>query len=127
MTYLADKPDWDVIGLSRRAPDFQTATRFLQLNLTDATACREALRDLTNITHVFYCAYVPRATFAEEVEPNLAMSQNLISELEPVTSNLSDVQLVHGRKWYGCHLGPYKTPTRNDDPRPTSPCLYFDQ
>ena len=56
MTYLADKPDWDVIGLPRRAPDFQTATRFLQLDLTDSTACREALHDLTNITHVFYCA-----------------------------------------------------------------------
>ncbi|MGB0551580.1 MAG: hypothetical protein ACPGQV_03235 [Alphaproteobacteria bacterium] len=36
MTYLADKPDWDVIGLSlsQRAPDFQTATRFLQHDLT---------------------------------------------------------------------------------------------
>jgi hypothetical protein len=34
MTSLADKPDWDVIGFSRRAPDFQTATRFLQLDLT---------------------------------------------------------------------------------------------
>jgi nucleoside-diphosphate-sugar epimerase len=75
MTYLADKPDWDVIGLSRRAPDFQTAARFLQLDLTNATACREALHDLTDITHVFYCANAPRSTVAEEVEPSLAILQ----------------------------------------------------
>ena len=34
MTYLADKPDWDVIGLYRCALDFQTAARFLKLDLT---------------------------------------------------------------------------------------------
>ena len=34
---------------------------------------------------------------------------------------------MQGQKYYGSHLGPYKTPTREDDPRHTSPNFYFNQ
>jgi nucleoside-diphosphate-sugar epimerase len=125
--YLEGRSDWDVIGLSRRAPDFKTGVRYLQLDLTDADACRRVLGELTAVTDVFYCAYAPRPTFGEEAEVNLIMLRNLMDALEPVARDLQHVQLVHGSKWYGCHLGPYPTPALEDDPRGPAPCFYFDQ
>lgn len=127
LTHLEGHPDWDVIGLSRRAPDFKTDARFQRLDLEDAEACRAVLGGLCDVTHVFYCAYAPRPTFEAEVDINLAMLRNLMAGLEPVASGLEHVQLVHGSKWYGCHVGPYRTPAREDDPRGTMPCFYFDQ
>jgi hypothetical protein len=34
---------------------------------------------------------------------------------------------MHGSKWYGSHLGPYKTPAKEDDPRHLPPNFYYDQ
>jgi nucleoside-diphosphate-sugar epimerase len=127
MTYLSGLDDWNVIGISRRPPDFKTDARFHQLDLTDAEACRTVLHDIRDVTHIFYCAYAPRPTFAAEVDVNLAMLRNLISALLPTSASLQHVQLVHGSKWYGCHVGPYKTPAKEDDPRSLVPCFYYAQ
>ena len=35
--------------------------------------------------------------------------------------------LVTGTKYYGAHLGPYRTPAREGDPRHAGPNYYFDQ
>ena len=34
---------------------------------------------------------------------------------------------MQGQKYYGTHLGPYRTPSREDDPRHMPPNFYFDQ
>jgi hypothetical protein len=34
---------------------------------------------------------------------------------------------MHGTKWYGMHLGPFKTPAVEDDPRHMPPNFYYDQ
>jgi nucleoside-diphosphate-sugar epimerase len=127
LNHLDGRADWDVVGLSRRAPDFRTEARFHQLDLGDAEACRAVLGELRDITHVFYCAYLPGPTFEAEAASNLAMLRNLMAGLEPVATGLVHIQLIHGSKWYGCHVGPYRTPAREDDPRGTMPCFYFDQ
>ena len=123
MTYLEAQSDWEVIGLSRRAPDFETMARFHQLDLTDGAACHGVLNGVTDVTHVFFCAYAPRPSVEIEADVNLAMLLNLMEALEPAPMKLEHVQLVHGSKWYGCHLGPYKTPVREDDPRAGSPAF----
>ena len=35
--------------------------------------------------------------------------------------------LAHLLEQGGCHLGPYKTPTKEDDPRHMPPNFYYDQ
>ena len=40
---------------------------------------------------------------------------------------LRRVVLVTGTKYYGSHLGPFKTPARESDPRHMPPNYYFDQ
>ena len=37
------------------------------------------------------------------------------------------IVLVTGTKYYGSHLGPFKTPARESDPRHLPPDYYFDQ
>jgi nucleoside-diphosphate-sugar epimerase len=117
----------EAVALSRRAPDFRTRARFLSLDLTDAAQTHEALAGLDSIEQVFFAAYAPRPTFAEEVEPNLAMLANLVTAVEAASPGLRRVTIVQGSKWYGNHLGAYRTPAREDDPRHLPPNFYYDQ
>src|SRR5262249_39113205 len=41
--------------------------------------------------------------------------------------DLAHVNLMHGTKWHGNHLGPFKTPAKEDDPRHMPPNFYYDQ
>jgi hypothetical protein len=34
---------------------------------------------------------------------------------------------MEGLKWYGVHLGPFKVPAKEDDPRTLPPNFYYDQ
>jgi len=125
--HLESSGDWEVIGLSRRAPDFWTSARFVSVDLRDPVDCRAKLAGLAGVTHVFFAAYAPGRSPAEEVAPNLAMVVNLVTVLEEVAPRLAHVQLIQGSKWYGNHLGPYRTPAREDDPRHLPPNFYYDQ
>ena len=125
--HLESSDDWDVIALSRRAPDFDTRARFVAVDLLDADDSRTKLAEFSHATHIFYAAYAPGRTAAEEVAPNLAMMVNLVSTMEKVAPRLAHVLLVQGSKWYGNHLGPYRTPAREDDPRHMPPNFYYNQ
>lgn len=124
---LRTSGDWDIVSLSRRAADAEPGVRHVQVDLLDAGDCSAKLRDVGEATHVFFTAYAPRATAAEEVAPNLTMVVNLVETLERVAPRLAHVQLMQGTKWYGNHLGPFRTPTREDDPRHMPPNFYYDQ
>ncbi len=124
--YLEDKPDWDIVALSRRAPDFPTRATFLSVDLTDTDDCRAKLAEHPEITHVFYTAYSQQASVAAEIPVNVGMLANLMEALEQ-TATLRHVQLMHGAKWYGTYLGSYKTPAREDDPCPLPVNFYHAQ
>lgn len=124
---LEHLPDWDVIALSRRKPDFPTRAKFLALDLGDRSSVAAVKDELRSVTHVFYTAVQQTPTQAEGVRVNLPMLVNLVETLEEVAPGLRHIQLMHGAKWYGPHLGPYKTPAREDDPRVAAPMWYYDQ
>ncbi len=86
--HLADDPDWSVVALSRRAPDFETSARFLSVDLHDADATRAALAGLAPVTHVFFTAYSPDPDIAAEIPINVGMLANLMDAIEPVAENL---------------------------------------
>jgi nucleoside-diphosphate-sugar epimerase len=126
--HLNDDPEWQVVGLSRRAPDFETNATFASLDLLDRAAVERAAPDLADVTHIFFTPYAPRESFAAEVAPNLAMLVNLVEALEPVAKGLAHIQLMQGAKWYGVQFGkPYKTPAKEGDPRHMPPNFYYDQ
>lgn len=125
--HLASLGDWDVIGLSRRKGEDSPRVRHLSVDLLDRADCREKLAGLSSVTHVFYAAYQDRPTWAELVEPNLAMLVNVVDAIEPVARNLRHVSLMQGYKVYGAHLGPFKTPARENDPPHMPPEFNVDQ
>ena len=124
--HLYRRDDWDVVGVSRRPLHF-TGVRHINVDLLDARDCAQKLSALSEATHLFYCAFAPLGGGLEEVGPNFEMLRNVTSALERAASNLEHVQLLQGTKWYGHHLGPFRTPAREDDPRHLSPNYYYVQ
>lgn len=118
---------WRTIGIARRPEGYNLAGRTLALDLTDPDACRAVLGDVSDVTHIFYAGRAPRPDPGEEIRVNSAMLINLLDAVEPVSSSLTHVQLIHGNKWYGSHLGPFRTPAREDDPRISEDNWYYHQ
>ncbi len=126
--HLDTLPDWDVIALSRRAPDFETKAEFVAVDLTDPADCAAKLAGHTRgVTHIFYTAYSQQPSVPAEIPVNVGMLANLMDAVEPAAPDLHHVQLMHGGKWYGTYLGSYKTPAKEDDPRPVPVNFYHAQ
>lgn len=125
--YLEELGDWDIVGISRRALPPAGKVRHISLDLLDAGATQRGLRELSDVTHIFYTAYQDRPTWSELVEPNLAMLVNVVTAIEAASPNLRHVSLMQGYKVYGAHLGPFKTPAREDDPGHMPPEFNIDQ
>ena len=115
--------------LSRKAVGGGSAARHLALDLLDRNACAQAVPALAAVTHVFYLSRVvePDSDYVIKVDPNVDMLKNLIDHLDPVAKRLEHVQLMHGRKWYGSHLGPFKVPAKESHPRPAQALYYYGQ
>ena len=125
--HLVASPDWDVIGVSRRGDTDTPGLRHVAVDLTDARAAREVLGALPEITHVFYAAFQDRPTWAELVAPNLAMLTNTVDAVDRTARELRHVSLMQGYKVYGAHLGPFRTPAREDEPGHFPPEFNLDQ
>lgn len=125
-TLLAD-PDWSVVALARTPHKNAGRLTWVAADLFDRAACALALAGHGGITHVFYTARAKHGeTGVESVPDNVAMLRNLLDAVEPV-AKLEHVHLVQGTKYYGMHLGPFRTPAHEDDPRPDFPNFYYDQ
>jgi nucleoside-diphosphate-sugar epimerase len=127
---LADK-DWRVVGLSRNPPRSESPRlTYIAADLTDPASTKAALAKVPDATHLFYTA---RAKFSdatvgvEDVPGNAAMVRNLVEAGEAAARGLQHIHLVEGTKWYGMHLGPMRTPAREDDPRHMPPNFYYAQ
>jgi nucleoside-diphosphate-sugar epimerase len=116
-----------VTAVSRRKPEVEGAFHHLSVDLLDRQQTKAMLGHPLGITHIFYSAYVDRPNAEDLVAPNVAMLANAIDAIEPHAPELRHVNLMHGTKWYGCHLGPFPTPAKEDDPRHMPPNFYHDQ
>lgn len=125
--YLSSLDDWNIIGLSRRQPKYDSRAKFIEVDLLDRTNCEQKLSSLNDITHIFYAAYQPRQTIAEEVAPNKTMLVNVVEVVETASRDLQHVNLITGGKYYGAHLGAFKTPAKESDSRHMPPNFYYDQ
>jgi nucleoside-diphosphate-sugar epimerase len=125
---LAGTPGWEVVGISRRPGVDRENVRHLSVDLLDATA---ALTGVSEVTHVFYAAFQPApgaaADYARNVSANRQMLVRSVSEIAAQSARLERVVLVTGTKYYGSHLGPFRTPAKETDPRHLGPNYYFDQ
>ena len=116
-THLAALPDWEVTGLSRRAPA-NVAFKTLAVDLTNAADCQAILGTLTDTTHIFYAArYDHKTTAPEPIDLNTNMLRHLVDAVQPRAANLQHIHMVQGSKYYGSNLPSYKTPALESDPR----------
>jgi nucleoside-diphosphate-sugar epimerase len=128
---LVAEGDWDVIGLSRRTGEDGPRVRFIPVDLLDEASVAAKLSGLTETSHIFYAAFQPVAGaatgFASNIAPNRDMLVNAVTAIDAASEKLQRVVLVTGTKYYGMHLGPFRTPARESDPRHIGPNYYFDQ
>jgi nucleoside-diphosphate-sugar epimerase len=111
---LANEGKWKVVTLSRSGASVPGAQQAISVDLLDQKESRHKLVSLSDVTHVFYAAYLPYPTYAEEVEPNRKLLSNAIEGLEAGGAALQHVTLITGAKYYGLHLGPIPTPAREE-------------
>ena len=131
VTKFAGLADWNVVGLSRRQGEDGDNVRYLPVDLLDAGQARSKLAALSDATHVVYCAFQAAGTqaadFARGIDINRDMLVNAVSAIDAAAPKLERVVLITGTKYYGSHLGPFRTPAKEDDPRHMPPDFYFDQ
>lgn len=123
---LADE-GWNVVGLSRSPIDLP-GVRWIGVNLVDRDDCRRQLSELNEATHLFCAA---RYNFAEggrePIPENLAIVRNVVDTLDEISPRLQHVHLVQGSKYYGSHIGPFRTPAKEDQHRSLVPNFYYVQ
>jgi nucleoside-diphosphate-sugar epimerase len=125
---LARGTGWRVYGMSRTPPPGEAPFTHLVADLGDPASCARALAGIEPVTHAFFAARAPfREGGVEDVEGNVALLAAMLDALATRSDNLEHVHLLEGIKWYGMHLGPYPTPSREDDPRHLPPNFYYDQ
>lgn len=81
---------------------------------------------LKDVTHALYCAYVNAHGFEADRIPNVALMNGALDLCE-ACPNLTHITLMQGNKAYGSHLGPFKTPAKESDPRIPNGHFYDDQ
>jgi nucleoside-diphosphate-sugar epimerase len=113
--HLAADGGWDVIGLSRRGGTGGPGIRHIATDLLDPASARALAPELTGVTHVFFAAYQDRPGWSELVAPNVTMLRTVLDAIGDAP-RVRHVSLMQGYKVYGAHLGPFKTPAREDDP-----------
>jgi hypothetical protein len=120
-----------VIGPSRRRREDRERVRYVSVDLLDAKDVQAKLSGLRDVTHVLYAAFQASsgaaADYATDIAANRDMLVHSVSTVDRASPRLERVVLVTGTKYYGSHLGPLKTPAREDDPRHLPPDFYFDQ
>ncbi|HLB22923.1 MAG TPA: SDR family oxidoreductase, partial [Dehalococcoidia bacterium] len=103
----------------------------VSVDLLDRGDVEARLSGLKDITHVFYAAFQASRGAAADYATNIAANRDMlvhsVSAIDRASPKLERVVLVTGTKYYGSHLGPFKTPAREDDPRHMPPDFYFDQ
>lgn len=127
LKYLGRLNDWDIIGAMRSSPKFETRAKFLPIDLTDRQSCLDQLETLPHITHAFYAACKHYTKWEEAAEPNIQMFKNGIDGLINAAPSLKNITIIQGPQYYGAHLGPYKTPSKENDPHHMPPNFFYSQ
>jgi nucleoside-diphosphate-sugar epimerase len=82
VNHLVSLQDWEVVGLSRRSPEFQSPAHYIAIDLLNQTDVDACVSNLGDLTHIFYAALQPGSNFFDEIPPNLAMLQHIVEAVE---------------------------------------------
>ena len=124
---LAGRNGVAVVAAARN-PETPPASNVIALpvDLTGETAIQDQ-SPLASVSHLVYCAYVDAPGWEAQNVPNAKLFSAGLDFVERHCPNLRHVTLLQGMKAYGSHLGPFKTPAKESDPRIPQPHFYYDQ
>lgn len=125
---IALTPGWQAVGLCRNPPANPPPgnVRYIHTDFLSLDSCRAAVAAAGAVTHLIYASRAPFGEGGvEDVPGNVALLRNLLDAAD--IPSLKHVHLVEGGKWYGLHIGPMLSPTRESDPRHMPPNFYYDQ
>ena len=105
LQHLETRNDWDVIGVSRRRPTFETRAEFISVDLEDRQAAERKLGHLDDVTHVFYSA-LNGGIAAENVEGNLTLVRNSVGVIAQASDRLRPRGADPGRQVLRLPSGP---------------------
>lgn len=128
MAQLLDRVGgWDVTLVSRRPPHFETRARHVALDMSDPEECVRVLGRLERTTHIFWTGHATGTNWVGKAGRDGDLFRNAMTAIEAATPELRHVCLLQGSKYYGRHLGPFKTPAKESDPRHFPPNFYYTQ
>ena len=115
-------------GVSRRPPADTAGWEHIATDLLDAAATEAAIaKSAADTTRLVFGAYIEKTDPQEQIAVNVQLLGNTLDGLKAAGAPLEHVTLYQGMKFYGAHLGSFKTPAREDDPRLIVPNFYYDQ
>ena len=123
--HLATLDGHRVTGLARRDAPGSVADRHLRLDLLDAEAVAAARGEVADVTHLVFAAYAESGDVVADLERNVGLLAGALDLL--ADAPLAHVTLYQGGKAYGAHLGVYRTPARETDPRLPIAHFYYAQ
>lgn len=121
---LGEREGSSIIGLSRGGE------HGLAADLTQPDSLKAIAGQLGDVTHLVYAGFAGGGAgrdWGSLTELNAGMFQNLLDTVEQASPKLARVLLVQGQKYYGTHLGPFRTPAKETDPRHAGENFYFNQ
>lgn len=118
---------WTLRGVARRPPPDRAGVGYLPVDLLDPEAARRGLAGQTDVDAIVYAGYVHGSGWQSETEANAALLANAVRAVQAAGAPLRRVVLLQGMKYYGSHLGPFRTPAKEADPRHLPPNFYYDQ
>jgi nucleoside-diphosphate-sugar epimerase len=123
---LANRDGVTALALSRRPEDSPAANIApLALDLMAPSGIDpDALRD---VTHMVFAGFIETGDMASQRPPNRQLFNAALDLVEQHCPKLVHVTLLQGMKAYGSHLGPFKTPAKESDPRIVGGHYYDDQ
>ena len=125
--HLASLDGVRVTSLARRAAPDSRADRHLQVDLLDADAVAGIHAEIADVTHLVFAAYAESGDAVHDLDVNVGMLRGALDGLRDAGAPLRHVTLYQGGKAYGAHLGAYRTPARETDPRLPIPHFYYAQ
>lgn len=127
LRHLQQSDAWDIVTLSRRPPPPSPGITHKSVDLLQAAKCAEVAPSIADVTHVFFCARSVDQNYVIKLDPNRHIVENLLDALLPRATALQHIQIMHGMKWYGSNLGPYRTPAKESHPRLPGSNFYYEQ
>jgi nucleoside-diphosphate-sugar epimerase len=97
------------------------------VDLLNREAAAVAFARLPLSVDLVFAGYLERGDATATQEVNVALFANTLEALQDAGKVVRYLVLIGGGKSYGPHLGPYKTPAKESDPRILGPIFYSAQ